>query len=78
MSGLPETISREFESWIVARRAVKVAENLLRDEPDNRVLQERLRQATAQAKDTGMVLRAALRVHGYSPEDLQRLCANVV
>jgi hypothetical protein len=71
----PETIAREVESWIVARRAVKVAESLLRDDPDNAVLKERLEQATAQAKDSGSVLRAALRAHGYSLEDLQRLCA---
>ena len=75
MAQLPDAIAREVEGWIASRRAVKVAENLLRDDPDNRSLQERLKQATAQAKDSAAVLRAALAAHGYSLEDLQRLCA---
>jgi hypothetical protein len=77
MAQLPETIAKEFESWIVARRSVTVAENILRDDPDNRVLQDRLEQASAQARESVTILRAALRAHGYSLEDLQRLCTPV-
>lgn len=72
MSSLPEPVVRELAAWIAARRSVKVAGNLLEEDPDNPVLQERHRQAVLLEKEAGFVLRSVVRAHGCSPEALHQ------
>lgn len=72
MSSLPEPVVRQLEIWIATRRSVKVAQNLSSDDPDNPLLQERLRQAILFEQEAGLMLRTSLRSHGCSPQALQQ------
>lgn len=72
MSTVHDVIGKEIQTWVAAKHAVKVAQNILRDDPDNPALQQKLEQTRAAADEAGFALRMAMRAHGLSPEDLQR------
>lgn len=65
-------VGHELGAWVAARRAVKVAENLLQDDPSNPTAIACLEQAQAGAKEAGALLRAALAAKGYSFDQLQQ------
>jgi alkylhydroperoxidase/carboxymuconolactone decarboxylase family protein YurZ len=71
MPALESHVAAEVANWIAANQAVKVAQNLLRENPDNGALQTRLLQATNSAEEAKLCLKSALRNGGFTPAQLQ-------
>ena len=66
-------VATEVANWVAAKQAVRVAQNLLRDDPRNGALQTRLLQATQSAEEAHLALKAAVRAHGLTAAELQDL-----
>jgi hypothetical protein len=64
-------VASEVANWVAAKQAVRVAQNLLVEDPSNRALQTRLLQATQTAEEAHLALKAALRTHNLSAAELQ-------
>lgn len=71
MPALETGVASEVANWVAAKQAVRVAQNLLDDDPSNRALQTRLLQATQTAEEAHLSLKAALRTHNLSAAELQ-------
>ncbi len=71
MPALEPGVVNEVANWIAAKQAVRVAQNLLRDDPGNRALETRLLQARQTAEEAHLSLKAVLREHGLTAEQLQ-------
>ncbi len=71
MSQVPEEVRSQLHSWVSARRAVAVAQKLASEQPNNAPLASRLDLAKQNAKDAGLVLKAAMSAHGLSPDIVQ-------
>ncbi len=71
MTAIREVVEAELSAFLLAHRALVVAENLLRDAPEDRVAADRVELATREKREAGQVLRAALSAHGFTYEDLQ-------
>lgn len=69
---LDDRVVKEVANWVAAKQSLKVAQNLLRDDPDNAALQTRLEQATHTAEDAGRALKSVMRSGGCTPERLQQ------
>lgn len=72
MSTVHDVIGKELQTWVAAKQAVRVAQNILRDDPEDPVLVSKLKQRQAVADEAGIALRMAMKAHGLSPQDLQR------
>ena len=71
MSALDAGVVSEVANYLAAKQAVRVAQNLLREDPNNRALETRLLQATQTAEEAHLSLKATLREHGLTAEQLQ-------
>jgi hypothetical protein len=71
MPALDTAVASDVANWVAAKQAVRVAQNLLEDDPSNRALQTRLLQATQTAEEAHLALKAALRTHNLTAAELQ-------
>jgi hypothetical protein len=71
MSAIREAVETELAAFLVAHKALEVAEKLLVDAPEDRVAIDRVNNAAREKREAGAVLRAALSAHGYTYADLQ-------
>ena len=68
---IQKDVMQELAAWLTAHREARVAENLLRDAPDDAVLQANRERAQKVVREAVTLLRAALSARGYSMQDLQ-------
>ena len=71
MSQLDPEVVTEVVNWVSAKRALKVAKNLVQREPDNVALKTRLMQTTHDADEAQRALKAALQRGGFTAAQLQ-------
>jgi hypothetical protein len=71
VSAIRAAVETELAAFLVAHRALQVAEKLLADAPEDRVATDRVAVAVREKHEAGQVLRAALSAHGFTYEDLQ-------
>ena len=71
MPALESGVASEVANWVAAKQAVRVAQNLLKDDPANGALQTRLLQATQTEEEAHLALKAALRTHNLTAAELQ-------
>jgi hypothetical protein len=66
-----EAVEAELSAFIMAHRALVLAEKLRREAPEDRVASDRVNNAVREKREAGQLLRAALAARGYSYADLQ-------
>jgi hypothetical protein len=71
VSAIREAVEAELSAFILAHRALAIAEKMRRDAPDDRVAMDRVHNAIREKREAGALLRAALSARGFSYADLQ-------
>lgn len=71
MSAIREAVEAELSAFLLAHRALILAEKLRRDAPEDRVATDRVNIAKREKREAGQLLRAALSAHGFTYADLQ-------
>lgn len=71
MDQIRQAVAEELGAFLRAHKMLQVAQRLLRESPSDRVLADKLAVAEAEKKEAQQILKAALRVHGFTYEDLQ-------
>lgn len=71
MSALDSAVVTEIGNWVAAKQAMKVAQNLLQEDPHNGALKTRLMQTTQTAEEAHLALKAALQRGGFTAAQLQ-------
>jgi len=71
MSALDSAVVSEVVNWVAAKQALRVAQNLLQEDPHNGALKTRLLQTTQNAEEAHLALKAALQRGGFTAAQLQ-------
>lgn len=72
MEAIREVVAQELSALLHAHKILQVAQRLLDDAPNDRVLADKVAVARAEKREATQLLKAALTAHGFTYQQLQQ------